>query len=154
GYTEGDYAGSLEEVTENVRRLGSLDQVTFHTGFYADTFSDYRPPQLMCLWMDVDLEISARDLMVVADCLDPRASLFSHECVADMFSDGEIITEPRPDNPIPPILDRFDELGRSLTGHHIHGHTGAFWPRSGGIPVLHHEALTSLLQILREEVFK
>ncbi|WP_345719592.1 TylF/MycF/NovP-related O-methyltransferase [Qipengyuania qiaonensis] len=154
GYTAGDYAGSLDEVTENVRRLGSVEQVTFHKGFYADTFRDYRPPQLMCLWMDVDLEVSAKDLMVVADKLDPRASLFSHECVADMFADGEIVTAPQPDNPIPPVLDRFEQLGRPLTGHHVHGHTGAFWPRSGGVPVLHHDALTRLLQILQKEVFK
>ncbi|MEN7538291.1 TylF/MycF/NovP-related O-methyltransferase [Aurantiacibacter flavus] len=154
GYTAGDYAGSLEEVTDNVRRLGAIDQVTFHKGFYADTFRDYRPPQLMCLWMDVDLEVSAKDMMVVADRLDPRASLFSHECVADMFVDGEIVNAPRPDNPIPPVLDRFEELGRPLTGHHIHGHTGALWPRSGGIPVMHHEVLMHLLQILRKEVLK
>ncbi len=154
GYTAGDYAGSLEEVTENIRRLGVVDQVTFHKGFYADTFRDYRPPQLMCLWMDVDLEVSAKDMMVVADRLDPRASLFSHECVADMFVDGEIINAPRPDNPIPPVLNRFEELERPLTGHHIHGHTGAFWPRDGGIPVMHHDALTSLLQILRKDLFK
>ena len=154
GYTAGDYAGSLEEVSENIRRLGSVDQVTFHKGFYADTFREYRPPQLMCLWMDVDLEVSAKDLMVVADRLDPKASLFSHECVADMFADGEIVTAPRPDNPIPPVLDRFEELGRPLTGHHIHGHTGAFWPRKEGIPVLYHETLTRLLEILKKEIFK
>lgn len=154
GYTEGDYAGSLEEVTENIRRLGSLEQVTFHKGFYADTFREYRPPHLMCLWMDVDLEVSAKDMMVAADRLDPRASLFSHECVADMFADGEIANAPRPDNPIPPVLDRFEELGRPLTGHHLHGHTGAFWPRSGGIPVMHHDALMELQRVLQKEVLK
>ena len=154
GYTEGDYAGSLEEVTENIRRMGSLEQVTFHKGFYADTFREYRPPHLMCLWMDVDLEVSAKDLVVVADRLDPRASLFSHECTADMFVDGQIVNAPRPDNPIPPVLDRFEELGRPLTGHHLHGHTGAFWPRSGGIPVMHHDALQDLLRVLRKDVLK
>lgn len=154
GYTEGDYAGSLEEVTENIRRMGAVDQVTFHKGFYADTFREYRPPQLMCLWMDVDLEVSAKDMMVVADRLDPRASLFSHECVADMFVNGEIVNAPRPDNPIPPVLDRFEKLGRPLTGHYLHGHTGAFWPRSGGIPVMHHDALKNLLHVLHKEVLR
>ena len=154
GYTEGDYAGSLEEVTENIRRMGSLEQVTFHKGFYADTFREYRPPHLMCLWMDVDLEVSAKDLVVVADRLDPKASLFSHECTADMFVDGQIVNAPRPDNPIPPVLDRFEELGRPLTGNHLHGHTGAFWPRSGGIPVMHHDALQDLLRVLRKDVLK
>jgi hypothetical protein len=154
GYTAGDYAGGLEEVTANVTRLGCASVVTFHKGFYSDTFRDYRPPQLMCLWMDVDLELSARDLMVVADKLDPRASLFSHECIAEMFHDGEIENIPRRDNPIPPMLDRFEELGRPLTGRHIHGHTGAFWPRSGGIPVVDHGLLTELADFLRKDVLK
>lgn len=154
GYTAGDYAGSLEEVRENVTRLGVVDQVTFHKGFYSDTFREYRPPQLLCLWMDVDLELSSRDLMVVADRLDPRASLFSHECVSDMFVDGEIVTSPRPDNPVPPMLERFEELGRPLTGRFIYGNTGAFWPREGGIPVLDSDVLDSLLQVLRQEVLK
>ncbi|MBD2840982.1 TylF/MycF/NovP-related O-methyltransferase [Erythrobacter rubeus] len=154
GYTKGDYAGSLEEVTENVRRLGAIEQVTFHKGFYADTFRDYRPPKLMCLWMDVDLEVSAKDLIVVADQLDPQAALFSHECVADMFQNGEVVTSARPDNPIPPVLERFEELGRPLTGHFLCGHTAALWPRESGIPVLQHESLTYLLSILRDEVFE
>jgi len=150
GYTAGDYAGGLEEVQENVRRLGAIDVVTFHKGFYSDTFREYRPPQLMCLWMDVDLELSARDLMVVADRLHPRASLFSHECIGEMFQNGEIITSPRPDNPIPPVLDKFEELGRPLTGRFMLGNTGALWPRESGIPVLAFEVLDDLLRKLRE----
>ena len=141
GYKAGEYAGSLDEVRDHVTRFGAVEAVEFHKGFFADTFRDWRPPPLMCLWMDVDLEVSALDLMVVADRLDPRASLFSHECTADIFRDGEIVTEPRRDNPVPPILARHAELGRQLTGCYVSGYTGAFWPKEAGIPVVDNDVL-------------
>jgi hypothetical protein len=147
GYAAGDYAGSLEEVTDNVTRFGSITSVQYHKGFFSDTFRTYRPPQLMCLWMDVDLEVSARDLMVVADRLDPRATLFSHECTSGIFRDGEIVTTPGPDNPIPPMLGRFEALGRPLTGCFVQGNTGAFWPRDGGVPVLENSVLLELARV-------
>ena len=99
----------------------------------------------MCLWMDVDLEVSSRDLMGIADRVDPRGTLFSHECSADIFRNGEIRSVPAPDNPIAPMLSRFDELGRSLTGRYVSGYTGAFWPREGGTPVLDTAILFDLL---------
>lgn len=71
GYRAGEYAGSLDEVRANVTRYGAIEVVEFHPGFFSETFRHYRPPNLMCLWMDVDLESSSRDLMVVADRLDP-----------------------------------------------------------------------------------
>jgi len=146
GYLAGQYAGSLEEVTDHVTRFGCIEAVTFHKGFFADTFRNWRPDRLMCLWMDVDLEVSSRDLMVVADRIDPRASLFSHECPAEVFRDGEIARAPSPDNPIPPMLERHDELERPLTGRYIAGYTGAFWPREGGIPVADPDVVASLLK--------
>jgi len=144
GYEAGQYAGGLDEVRDHVTRFGSVDSVSFHKGFFADTFRDWRPPPLMCLWMDVDLEVSARDLMVIADALDPRASLFSHECNARIFQDGYIVTAPSPDNPIPPMLARHEELGRPLTGRYIAGYTGAFWPRGTGVPVADTDVLLDL----------
>ncbi|WP_375380340.1 class I SAM-dependent methyltransferase [uncultured Sphingomonas sp.] len=146
GYTAGDYAGSLDEVRDHVTRFGAVECVSFHKGFFADTFRRWRPPPLMCLWMDVDLEVSARDLMVIADGLDPRGTIFSHECEAGIFRDGKIVSAPAPDNPIAPMLDRHDELGRPLTGHFIAGYSGAFWPKDVGIPVVHTEVLWSLLE--------
>ena len=136
GYEAGQYAGSLDEVRTNVTRFGAIGSVQFYKGFFADTFRDWRPPPLMCLWMDVDLEVSACDLMVVADCLDPRGTVFSHECRADIFEAGEITSVPARDNPIPPMLARFHELGRHLTGQYVSGYTGAFWTRNDGIPVV------------------
>jgi O-methyltransferase len=148
GYTAGQYAGSLDEVRDHVTRFGAVECVSFHKGFFADTFRQWRPPALMCLWMDVDLEVSARDLMVIADALDPRASLFSHECSADIFKGEEIISAPSPDNPIAPMMARHDELGRPLTGRYIAGYTGGFWPHGVGIPVVDTSVLWSLLKSL------
>lgn len=145
GYRAGQYAGSLPEVRDHVARFGAIDVVTFHKGFFADTFREWRPPALMCLWMDVDLEVSARDLMVVADRLDPRASLFSHECTAAIFDDGAIVARPGPDDPIAPMLARHDELGRPLTGRHVAGYTGGFWPKDGGIPIVDNGVLMDMV---------
>ena len=145
GYEAGQYAGSLDEVRENVSRFGSVNSVQFHKGFFSDTFRNWRPPELLCLWMDVDLEVSARDLMVVADRLDPRGTVFSHECPASIFRSGEIVSSHSPDNPIAPVIDRFKALGSPLTGHYVAGFTGAFWRRDGGIPALDTELLFHLV---------
>jgi hypothetical protein len=145
GYEAGQYAGSLDEVCENVTRFGAAGSVQFHKGFFADTFRNWRPPALMCLWMDVDLEVSSRDLMVVADRLDPRGTLFSHECPAAIFQNGQIVSPPSPGNPIAPVLTRFHDLGRPLTGRYVSGFTGAFWPREGGIPLVDTDVLFELV---------
>lgn len=148
GYEAGQYAGAIGEVRNHITRFGAVDSVTFHKGFFADTFRNWRSPPLMCLWMDVDLEVSARDLMVAIEALDPRATLFSHECTAGIFQDGRIVASPSPDNPIPPLLARHEELGRPLTGQYIAGYTGAFWPREGGTSVIDTEVLLELLRNL------
>lgn len=148
GYLAGEYAGSLDEVQDHVRRFGVIAGVEFHKGFFSETFKTYRPPRLMCLWMDVDLELSARDLLAALDGLDPRATLFSHECLADMFRGGEIVTQPSPDNPIPPVMERFEEMGRPMTGAFIRGNTGAFWAREGGIPAMDHHLLVELVKAI------
>lgn len=144
-YAAGEYAGSLDEVQDHVRRFGVIDGVEFHAGFFSDTFRRMAPPRLMCLWMDVDLELSARDLLDAIDKLDPRSALFSHECTPDIFRSGDIVAIPHPDNPIPPVVSRFEALGRPVTGRFIRGNTGAFWPREGGIPVMDHQLLVELV---------
>lgn len=147
-YAAGQYAGGLEEVTENVTRFGARGSVEFHKGFFADSLKEKVIERLMTLWMDVDLELSAQDLLVVADAVDPRAAVFSHECPPDIFREDKIVTGPHPDNPIWPLLQRFEALERPLTGHHVAGYTGAFWPRHGGIPVAKPGTLAMLLEIV------
>ena len=80
-------------------RFAANDAVEFRKGFFADTFRDWCP---MCVWIDVDLEMSARDLMVVAYEQSPEAELFSHERTADTFQDGSIVTPTHRNDPIPP----------------------------------------------------
>lgn len=145
GYTAGDYCGSLAEVTRNLRQFGAIEMVEFHQGFFADVLQSYTPPPLMCLWMDVDLESSARDLIPAADRLHPRSALFSHECEPAMFQDGTIVTSPRLDNPIPPVLDRFERLDRPLTGRFVFGNTGSFWHIEDGVPVLDNDLLMRVI---------
>jgi hypothetical protein len=47
----------------------------------------------------------------------------------------------------PPILDRFESLGRSPVGRHVYGWSGAIWDASQGIPVIPHEVLMKLVNI-------
>ena len=94
--------------------------------------------------MDVDLESSARDLMVVADRIDPRGTIFSHECPAGNFNEGEILCRQGLDNPIGPMVERFNNLGRPLQGQHVSGYTGGFWARDGGIGVVNTDVLLDL----------
>lgn len=148
GYGAGQYAGSLNDVRDHVTRFGAIAAVTFHKGFFADSLRAFTPPPLLCLWMDVDLESSARDLAPAVDQLDPRGTLFSHECTAAIFQQGEIVTAPRPDNPVPPVMARSEALGRPLTGRYVAGYTGAFWPRTGGIPVIDSGVLMELATAL------
>jgi len=145
GYEAGQYAGDLAEVQENVARFGAIGCVQFRKGFFANTLRDWRAPELMCLWMDVDLESSAIDLMALADRLHPRATVFSHECVAQSFNEGIIDSIPSADNPVAPVLERFNNLGRPLTGQHVAGFTGALWPIENGIPVIDTDVLFELL---------
>ena len=136
GYEAGQYAGGLGEVYDHVARFGASEAVEFHTGFFYRRLPRLTPPRLMCSWMDVDLEVSARDLMVVAAQLSAQATLFSHECTADMFEGGSIVTSAHPDNPIPPMPARHEELRRPLTGRYFAGYTGAFWPRQSDMPIM------------------
>lgn len=149
GYEAGQYAGSLDEVRDHVSRFGVLDVVTFHKGFFADSLRHFTPPPLLCMWMDVDLESSAEDLVRAIDRLDPRGTLFSHECTATMFQNGEIVTVPARDNPVPPIIARSEVLGRPLTGRYVAGYTGAFWPRASGTSVADATILVEMAEALR-----
>jgi hypothetical protein len=147
-YGAGDFAGSLEEVRANVELFGALPSVTFHKGFFSESLQRMTPPDLMCLWMDVDLESSAQDLLVAMDQLAPEGNVFSHECTADIFKGGRVVSERSVDNPIPPVLEKFEALGRPLTGVFIAGNTGAFWAREGGAPVVVNHLLMKLVSSL------
>jgi len=148
GYQSGQYTGPIEEVRSNLRNFGAADIVTLHQGFFADSLQRWRPDRLACLWMDVDLESSARDLMVVAPAVDDRGAVFSHECTASIFAGSRPESAPRLDNPIAPLLKAFEDMQRPLSGHYVAGYTGAFWSHDAGVPVLRSEPLFDLVESL------
>jgi O-methyltransferase len=143
-YSEGDFAGSRAEVERNVAAYGSPRPVTYHEGFFADTVPKFGAPRIGCIWMDVDLESSSRDVMTVFPRLDPGGALFSHEAPADIFSDGKLRLEDAPEAVVPPIVEAFASADRPLAARHVHGHTSAFWDARVGIPPLATPAMLGL----------
>ena len=60
---EGKFRGGLEEVRENVRRLGDPDRCTFIKGWFRDTLPRHESPIVLC-YLDVDHQASLFDCIV------------------------------------------------------------------------------------------
>ena len=134
-YEAGDFAGSLAEVKRNVGNFGSPEAVTYHKGFFADVLPHVELGPVACMWMDVDLAVSARDALQVLNRLDPRSCLFSHECRPDYFeNDGQIKTGEAPEFVLPPIREAFIREGRQPLGRFLSGNTGVVWDTARSIP--------------------
>jgi hypothetical protein len=116
----------------------------YDEGFFSQTLPGFAVPKVACIWMDVDLESSSRDVMAVLPRLDPRGALFSREAPAGLFADGELRVEHAPEAVVPPIIEAFAAAGRPLAAADVHGHTGAFWDASAGIPPLAPQAVLAL----------
>jgi hypothetical protein len=86
-YFAGEYSASLDEVRHHVADFGVPEAITWHRGFFSQTMQAFREP-LACIWMDVDLEESARDVMTGLSLLDERGCIFSHEIGDKAFIDG------------------------------------------------------------------
>ena len=87
-YGTGDFTGSLEEVELNVAKCGYLDRVRFVPGWYADSLRNFAP-EVMLLWMDVDLQQSVVDVMEnVAGRLGKHAVIFSDGFTPECDLDG------------------------------------------------------------------
>jgi O-methyltransferase len=90
-YEGGGYAGSLEEVKENVRRYGVLDVCEFHKGFFNETLPGW-DATLVFAYVDADLTSSVRDcLKYVWPLLQEGSYLFTDEAhhteIAGLFYD-------------------------------------------------------------------
>jgi hypothetical protein len=77
--------------------------------------------------------------------IDPAGTIFSHEISPSDFDGLSVISRTGPDAVVAPIVNRFAELDVELDGAFMAGNTGAFWRRSGGIPVLPNAALLRIL---------
>jgi O-methyltransferase len=98
----------LEEVQKNITQFGVISSAVFHHGFFEDSLKREMPPSLLCLWMDVDLNSSAMDVMAAVKTLSPVGAIFSHECSASDFS-GPTPRSDRggPENVVPAILSYY-----------------------------------------------
>lgn len=135
-YKTGDFAGSYEEVGQNVAAFGRPDCVTFHRGYFSDSLRTWPRMPIACLWMDVDLDTSSQDVMTIFPQLHPQSAVFSHECSVEHYRDPELAARPDPHNVIPPIVEAFAGAGRQAVGCHVHNFTGAFWDEQDGIRAL------------------
>jgi O-methyltransferase len=145
-YRAGDFLGTIEEVKRNVAEFGRIESVEFHKGFFSETLPAFTVAPA-CIWMDVDLESSARDVMTILLRLPRKSCVFSHECSPTNFVDGTIQTRTRPEDVVQPIIEAFKRENREVTGQFLFGNTGAFWDRRMSYPVLPTELVLRLVQI-------
>jgi O-methyltransferase len=84
-YKPGDYAGTLDEVKENIRRYGAIECCEFVQGWFEDTLPALKTPVLLA-YMDVDLEDS---LATCVKYLWPNivdgGYLFTDECLKPSY---------------------------------------------------------------------
>jgi O-methyltransferase len=90
-YDRGAYAGSLDEVKENLRRFGVLDACEFHRGYFKDTLPKFNEPVVFA-YIDADLTESVKDCLVrLWPLLKQGCFLFTdeahHNQVAGLFFD-------------------------------------------------------------------
>lgn len=88
-YSEGEYAGRLEDVKDAVRKYGALDVCTFIKGYFCNTLPTLQG-KFALAFEDADLVSSVRDaLRYVWPRLSPGAKFFCHEAhdmkVATLF---------------------------------------------------------------------
>jgi O-methyltransferase len=92
-YERGMYAGSLEEVRENVGRWGDLGVCRFHQGWFEDTLADLTTP-CVTAFVDVDLRSSLETCVrAIWPVMVDGGALFVHEArhheIASLFFDKE-----------------------------------------------------------------
>jgi hypothetical protein len=57
GYERGDFAGSLDEVRNNIRKAGAIDCCRFVSGWFDKTLPMFSR-EIVLVYIDVDLETS------------------------------------------------------------------------------------------------
>lgn len=92
-YQEGSWAGSVEEVRQNIQRYGNIKLVEFHRGFFEDTLPKFNSPVSLA-FCDVDLRASLETCVrYLWPLLSNGAMFFTHEAhhyeIASLFYDTE-----------------------------------------------------------------
>ncbi len=141
-YQEHDFRGTMEEVTDNLRTFGQPSVVQLHRGFFAETLPHFRDP-FSCIWMDVDLESSSRDVMALLPALPTDSCVFSHECPHEAFVGSQ--PQPQASEVLPPILAAFRSLDANPVGRHMTGYLGALWSDGQAAPVLGYDEISRIV---------
>jgi len=92
-FPPGSYAGSLEEVSNNVKRFGAIEVCQFEKGWFENTLPGFRTP-IGVAYIDVDLESSTRTCIKhLYPLLIPDGILFSQDghlpWVIKILNDGD-----------------------------------------------------------------
>ena len=141
-YQEHDFRGTMEEVTDNLRTFGQPSVVQLHRGFFEDTLPHFTDP-FSCIWMDVDLESSARDVMTLLPALPADSCVFSHECPSDAFVESR--PQAQASEVLPPIIKAFESMGAAPVGRHMTGYLGALWSDGRTAPVLGYDEISRIV---------
>jgi hypothetical protein len=144
-YAPGDFCGTLAEVTGHLDEFGKRRAVNFNKGYFCDTVPYFTKSPILCIWMDVDLISSARDVAPLIDRLPRASALFTHEFPVDGAPDGRLLLSKS--EVFPPLDERFRSLGRTPVARHVDNWTGAIWDADEGIPVMPFDCLMSLARL-------
>ncbi len=115
--------------------------IKFHQGFFSETMPQFAGP-VGCIWMDVDLESSARDVMSLVPGLPAESCVFSHEMPPEAFAGGEL--HPGRTEVLPPLVEAFTTSGRVPAGQHLAGLVGLIRSVGDGLPALSYEQIAPL----------
>ena len=78
-FQKGDWCGTIEVVTENIRRYGNLSVCRFHQGYFDQTLPQFREP-VVFVFCDVDLRTSLEPCVEnLWPLLQDHRMLFTHE---------------------------------------------------------------------------
>ena len=145
-YKPGDYCGSLEEVKNNISTFGKINKTNFNKGFYENSLLNFNKNPILCIWMDVDLYKSSKDISYILDKLPNYSCIFTHEFPQMVDKQGiSIKIDPNDSEVLPPIIDKFIEINRNPIGRYITCHLGAIWDKNNGIPPLPFECILKIL---------
>jgi hypothetical protein len=85
----GQFAGSLAEVSNNVKKYGFIDKTVFHKGYFKETMPTETPGQIAFAFVDCDLVSPAQDCVRhIWPKLQPGGRLFFHDVIFRKFSEG------------------------------------------------------------------
>jgi len=143
-YNAGEFAGSLDEVRNNVNGFGVSRVVRMHKGYFAASLPAYDGSP-MAIWMDVDLEASSRDVMTLLPQVAKLGCVFTHEAVAEFVSDGKVTVQRGPDSVLPPIVDAFSAAGRPYSAKHLVDCLSCLWDSAAALPPLPYNLLEQLI---------